>query len=258
MRRSAIVPDSVLKLMLRKFERRAALDDADRQALLELPYRLQTVEPASYILREGDRPDRTCLILGGFAFRHKVTVEGARQIVSVHIPGDFVDLEASLLNVADHNVQAFTRCELAFIPRDAMRALFLAHPQIATAMWIDTLIDGSIFREWVVNVGRRDARSRIAHLLCEFARRLEVAGLADEYRYELPMTQEQIADATGLTPVHVNRILKTLDREGLIRRDRRFVAIPNWAALRQVAGFSEIYLHLDQVPRDLARPVQAA
>jgi len=246
MRRSAIAPDSVLKLMLRKFERRAALDDGDRKALLDLPHRLQTVEPASYILREGDRPDRACLILGGFAFRHKVTVEGSRQIVSVHIPGDFVDLEASLLNVADHNVQALTRCDLAFIPRDAMRALFLAHPQIAMAMWIDTLIDGSVFREWVVNVGRRDARSRIAHLLCEFARRLEVAGLADEYRYELPMTQEQIADATGLTPVHVNRVLMALARDGLIERNKRHVRIPEWERLRRVAGFSEVYLHLDQ------------
>ncbi len=115
---------------------------------------------------------------------------------------------------------------MAFIPRAAFQALILAHPRIGTALWIDTLIDGSIFREWVVNVGRRDARSRIAHLLCEFARRLEVAGLQAEYRYELPMTQEQLADAVGLTPVHVNRILQTLSREGLIERSKRFIAIP--------------------------------
>ena len=106
------------------------------------------------------------------------------------------------------------------------------------AMWIDTLIDGSIFREWVVNVGRRDGRARLAHLLCEFARRLEVAGLTEEYRYELPMTQEQLADATGLTPVHVNRVLMQLAREGLIERNRRFVGIPDWEALRRAAGFS--------------------
>ena len=124
-------------------------------------------------------------------------------------------------------------------------------------MWIDTLIDGSIFREWVVNVGRRDARTRIAHLLCEFARRLEVAGLAHEYRYELPMTQEQIADATGLTPVHVNRVLMALARDGLIERSKRFVAIPQWEALRRVAGFSETYLHLDQVRAEAAVPAEA-
>jgi CRP-like cAMP-binding protein len=240
-------PHPMLELMLRKFETRAPLDSGDRQALLSLPFRVQTVQPAVYIVREGESPERSCLILSGLCYRHKVTVEGARQIVSVHIPGDFVDLECSMLSIADHNVQALTRCEVAFVPRTAIQELVAAHPRIAAAMWIDTLIDASIFREWVVNVGRRDARTRIAHLLCEFARRLEVAGLADEYRYELPMTQEQLADATGLTPVHVNRVLKALSSEGLIERDRRFVRIPDWEALRRAAGFSELYLHLDQV-----------
>jgi CRP-like cAMP-binding protein len=241
------VPSNILAIMLRKFERRAPLDEGDRRALLELPHTVQTVEPAAYVVREGDRPARSCLILSGFAYRHKLTVEGARQIVSVHIPGDFVDLDGALLNVSDHNVQALTRCEIALMPREAVRALILSHPKVAMAMWVDTLIDSSVFREWVVNVGRRDARARIAHLLCEFARRLEVAGLAREYGYELPMTQEQLADATGLTPVHVNRILQGLSREGLIKRDRRFIAIPDWEALRRVGGFSETYLHLDQV-----------
>jgi CRP-like cAMP-binding protein len=240
-------PREQLTRMLRKFRMRAPLDEADAEALLSLPSRVQTVEPAIYIVREGERPERSCLILSGFAYRHKVTVEGARQIVSVHIPGDFVDLESALLNVADHNVQALTRCELAFVPRSAIRELIAKHPNIAFAMWIDTLIDSAIFREWVVNVGRRNARSRIAHLLCEFARRLEAYGLAGEYRYQLPMTQEQLADATGLTPVHVNRVLRGLEKDGLIERDRRYVAIPNWEPLRRVAGFSETYLHLDQV-----------
>jgi CRP-like cAMP-binding protein len=248
------VPQPIFSNMLRKFEMRAPLDAADRQALLDLPYRQHTIEPGAYLVREGERHERSCLILTGFAYRHKVTVDGARQIVSVHIPGDFVDLEGALLNFADHNVQALTRCELACIPREAMNELLLSHPKVGVAMWVDTLIDGSIFREWVVNVGRRDARSRIAHLLCEFARRLEVAGLAEEYRYELPMTQEQLGDATGLTPVHVNRVLMTLSREGLIERNRRFVRIPDWDALRRAAGFSETYLHLDQVAPSVAAP----
>ena len=239
--------------MLRKFESRASLDDQDRRALLGLPFKIQILEPSAYVVREGERPDRSCLILSGLAFRHKVTVEGARQIVGVHIPGDFVDLEGSLLNIADHNVQALTRCELAFVPRNAIRELAAAFPRLAAAMWIDTLIDASIFREWVVNVGRRDARARIAHLLCEFARRLEVADLVREYGYELPMTQEQLADSTGLTPVHVNRVLKALASEGLIERERRYVRIPDWEALRRAGGFSELYLHLDQVRPAVAR-----
>ena len=114
-------------------------------------------------------------------------------------------------------------------------------------MWIDTLIDASIFREWIMNVGRRDARERLAHIFCEFALRLESAGMGSTTGYELPMTQEQLADATGLTAVHVNRTLKAMDAEGLIKRERRFILIPDWEKLRTVAGFSELYLHLDQV-----------
>jgi CRP-like cAMP-binding protein len=246
---------NIFELMARKFETRASIDEADREALRALPYREQVVEPAVYVVREGQIPERCSLIVSGFAFRHKLTVDGNRQIVSVHIPGDFIDLDGALLNIADHNVQTLTRCEIAFIPRAAMRDLIMSHPNIAIAMWIDTLIDSSIFREWVVNVGRRDARSRIAHLLCEFARRLEAAGLVAEYDYELPMTQEQLADATGLTSVHVNRVLMTLAREGLIERHKRHIRIPEWEALRRVAGFSEVYLHLDQVTRgDVADP----
>jgi CRP-like cAMP-binding protein len=239
--------------MLRKIEQRSELSDGDRAALLALPYRLQTVERSMYFVREGDRPDRSCLIVSGFAFRQKIIVTGARQILSVHIPGDFVDLEASLLNLADHNVQALTRCELAVIARADIRALMEGHPTVAMALWVDTLIDASIFREWIANVGRRDARARIAHLLCEFARRLEVAGLAEDDRYELPMTQEQLGDAAGITSVHVNRVLRELDKEGVISRTNRLVSIRDWATLRSIADFNETYLHLDQVHRERER-----
>jgi CRP-like cAMP-binding protein len=247
------MPDShtdLLQPMLRKLELRAPLDDADRAAFLALPFRRQAVEANVYMAREGTPPDRSSLIVSGFAIRHKLTQDGERQIVSVHIAGDFVDLEGAFLSIADHNLQTLTRCEMAFVPREAVRELVLNHPRVGIAMWIDTLIDASIFREWVVNVGRRDGVARIAHLLCEFARRLEVAGLSDVSGYHLPMTQEQLADATGLTPVHVNRVLKQLMREGLITRTKREVTIPDWDRLRSVAGFNETYLHLDQVPRE--------
>ena len=239
----------ILQRMLRRFELRAPLDEPDRQALLGLPYDLRTIEAAKYIVREGSTATESCLVVAGYAFRHKGTVEGDRQILSLHIPGDFVDLEGALLNTADHNIQTLTRCELAFIPVTAIRDLIQEHPNIARAMWIDTLVDSSIFREWVLNVGQRDARARIAHILCEFARRLEIAGLGSTEGYELPMTQEHLADAAGLTSVHVNRMLKSLEREGLIRRDKRHIGIPDWKKLRTVAGFSELYLHLDQVQK---------
>jgi CRP-like cAMP-binding protein len=236
-----------LERMVRKFERRAPLSAGDRAALLALPFRLQKIEAGKYIVREGSSPSNSALLVSGFAIRQKGTSNGARQIVSVHIPGDFVDLEGALLNKADHNIQALTRCELALVPVEAIRALAAEHPVIGRAMWVDTLVDGSIFREWVLNVGRRDARERIAHLLCELSRRLDVAGLASADGYELPMTQEQIADATGLTSVHVNRTLKSMDAEGLVERNRRHIRIPDWERLRDVAGFNELYLHIDQV-----------
>ena len=231
--------------MVDKFDRRAALDDSDREALRSLPHRVQTCEPGRYIVREGAPVDESALILSGFAYRHKITADGGRQIVSIHVPGDFVDLEGALLRVADHNVQALTRCEIARIPSRDIIALIDGHPRVARAMWIDTLVDGSIFREWVMNVGRRDARQRIGHLLCEFARRVEMAGLGDTTGYRLPMTQEQLADATGLTPVHVNRTLKGLEAEGLIVREKRYLHIPDWERLREMSGFNELYLHLD-------------
>lgn len=236
----------ILTRLARKLERHVPLSEEDRAAVLALPWRAQTIERSMYFVREGERTERACFMLDGFAFRQKVTAQGARQILSVHMPGDFVDLQNALLNVADHNVQALTRCELACVARGDLLALIAARPNVAKALWIETLIDASIFREWVVNVGRRDAKARIAHLLCEFARRIEVAGLGDTNGYELPMTQEQLGDAAGLTPVHVNRMLRELDRSGVIRRTNRLVAITDWKGLRRIADFNENYLHLDQ------------
>lgn len=240
-------PPSVLGPMLRKLETRYALDEEDRAAVLALPYVRRTVDRGNHFVREGERPERSCLILSGFAFRQKVTSRGARQIVSLHIPGDFVDLQGALLNLSDHNVEALSRCELATVARADIRALVCARPTVALAMWVDTLIDASLAREWVVNVGRRDALSRIAHVLCELARRLQVAGLAGADHFEMPMNQEQLADATGLTSVHVNRTLRDLDRTGMIGRVHRSVQIKDWKGLRELADFNENYLHLDQV-----------
>lgn len=236
-----------LDIMVQKYQRRAHLEPDDVDALRALPFRTQTIEASRYIVREGTRPAHSALILDGLAFRQKLTPDGARQIVSVQIAGDFVDLEGSLLRTADHNVQALTRCEVATVVSEAILDIVDKHPRVAHAMWIDTLIDGAIFREWIVNIGRRDAKTRLAHIFCEFAKRLEVAGLANESGYEFPMTQEQLADASGLTAVHVNRSLKALETEGLIKRERRFVRIPDWEKLRRMADFNEAYLHLDQL-----------
>lgn len=233
-----------IERVVKRLETRGPLGDGDRQAIRALPFTYKTLEPAAYIVREGEPPAVCALLLNGFAYRHKVTGDGRRQIISVHMPGEFLDLQNSFLEVADHNVQTLTRCEIAAAPVPDLRELATNHPMVSRAMWIDTLIDAAIFREWVVNVGRRASISRIAHLLCEFALRLEAAGLARDRRYDMPMTQEQIADCTGLTPVHVNRVLKELGRLGLIDRKKRAVSIVDWPQLQQIGDFNTRYLHL--------------
>ena len=235
---------SALDPMLRKLQRRAPFDPADREALLALPHDVRTIEPGRYVVREGDAPTHCCAILSGFACRHKLVSDGSRSIGAVHMKGDIADLQNSLLGRADHNVQTLTRSEIAFIPREAIRLLAAAKPAIGIAMWHDTLIDGSILREWIANLARRDAATRLAHLLCEFAIRIEHVGIGDRFRFELPMTQEQLADATGLTPVHVNRTLRDLEQRGLISRNVRTVAIADWDRIREAADFNAAYLHL--------------
>ncbi|MDB5710591.1 MAG: Crp/Fnr family transcriptional regulator [Sphingomonas bacterium] len=239
--------DNSLMPMVRKLETRVKLSPDDREAILRLPHSTRIYEAPAYVVREGATSIRHCsLISSGFAFRQKLTADGARQIVSVHIPGDFLDLQHLFLNQADHNVQALTRLHTVEIERHALQDIVLRYPTIGHAMWLDALIDASIYREWVLNVGQRSARQRIAHLLCEFAVRMEAAGFRDKDGYQLPMTQEQIGDAVGMTNVHVNRMLKSLVEEGIIRRDKRSVKIAEWDRLRAIGDFSALYLHLDQ------------
>jgi CRP-like cAMP-binding protein len=240
-----LTDSSLLNPLIRKLEGHSPLSDADREAILALPFRTASMEAGSYIVREGDRPQSCCVLLSGFAYRSKSAGESGRQICSIHVRGDFVDLQNSLIAVADHDVQTLTDAGMAFIPRQAILDLAAARPAVAQALWLDTLIDAAIFREWIANVGRRDARTRIAHLLCELAARQREAGLSVQLEFELPMTQHQLADATGLTPVHVNRVLQALGADGLISRDKRRVVVNDWERLCEAGDFDPTYLHQD-------------
>ena len=220
------------------------LDAADRQAILDLPYRVRRLDAGSYLIREGSLPAYCGVLVDGFAYRQKMTGDGARQIMAVCIPGDAVDLQNIFLDASDHSVQMLTRGDVADVPREPLQELVLNRPGIGRAIIQLTLVEASILREWVVNVGRRDARERIAHVLCEFAVRLETRGLISGQGFELPMTQEQLADATGLTPVHVNRVLKALEADGLITRQRRQIHYSDWRALQDAGDFTRNYLHI--------------
>jgi CRP-like cAMP-binding protein len=235
-----------LETLVRKLRTLAPLDQADEEAIRALPHSVRRIENGKYIVREGDKPTHCCLLVSGFSIRHKIVADGARQIVNIHVSGDMVDLQNCLLGVADHNVQALTTMEAAFIPREALVELSFSRPSVGKALWIESLVEGSIQREWIANVGRRDARTRVAHLLCEFAHRLEAVGLAEKCKYELPMTQEQVADTVGLTSVHVNRTLKELQREGLMSLSKRSVVIDDLRRLAEVGDFRSTYLHLPE------------
>jgi CRP-like cAMP-binding protein len=236
---------SNLEPMVEKLAYRSELSAEDQAAIMALPCTIKTLERNQFIVRERELATHSCVILKGFAIRSKLVARGDRQIVAIHMKGEIVDLQNSMLKVADHSVQMLTSGKVAMIPREEVVRLTLERPKIGHAMWIDTLVDGSIFREWITNLGRRDARTRIAHMLCEFSLRLRSAGLSDDARYELPMTQDQLADATGLTPVHVNRSLRALEREGLIvRTTPRAISIGDWRKLAEAGDFDSNYLHM--------------
>jgi CRP-like cAMP-binding protein len=203
------------------------------------------VERNSFVVREREKATHACLMLSGYSVRTKMVGTGDRQIVSIHMKGELVDLQNSLLEIADHSVQMLTPSKVALIARQDIIKLTLDRPSVGLAMWRETLVDASIFREWIANVGRRDARARIAHLLCEFSLRLKVTGLGGDGEYELPMTQEQLGDATGLTAVHVNRTIKALEADGLIHRaNPRSIQIGDWRKLAEVGDFDSNYLHI--------------
>lgn len=233
---------SIAALLAERWEKRG-LTPADANALAALPWLRRTYSRDAYLIREGEPTTVCTLLLSGFVFRQKLVSDGARQIISIHIPGEFVDIQNGVLDVADHNVQSLGPSTVASVPKNAMLDLLGANPAIGRAVWIDMLIDSSIFREWVVNVGRRDARTRIAHLLCEAVSRLRNGRIDCGPVYDFPLTQEQVADCTGMTPVHTNRTLQSLRKDGLITLSANKLSVLDWERLAQVGDFDERYLH---------------
>jgi CRP-like cAMP-binding protein len=242
-RETYLTEDHLLAPLIRRWNGRAALSEEDVRAIEALPCNRRSFPRNAYVVREGSAPHNCTLLLSGFAYRHKIIRDGARQILSIHIASEFVDLQNCLLGHADHSVQTLGPAEVALIPKAALVALSASHPAIGRAMWLDTLLDAAIFREWVVNLGRRDAKARIAHLICELAARMDANGPAGDGTYHFPLTQEQLGDATGLTSVHTNRILQTLRREGLINLRSHSLEVLDPERLRAVGDFNDSYLH---------------
>ena len=233
-----------MDMLVRGLERIADLSQEEQQALRNLPVRSRTLKSGQDIVHNGDRPGQCCLIVEGWAFRYKLVGEGQRQILSFHVPGDIPDLQSLYLHTMDHSLGTLTEATVAFFLHDDVRELSIRYPNIGAVLWRTTLVDGAIFRQWIVGLGRRSAYNRMAHLFCELYLKLEAIDLAEKHRFALPLTQGQLADAVGLSNVHVNRVLKDMRLKGLVTLDGNVLAIHNWGMLVRVAEFDDAYLHL--------------
>ena len=239
-------PYSPHDLMIRKLNSIFRLSPDEKQALQNLPMEVQVIEADKDIVRIGDSPSHCCLLVEGYISVYKLTAAGKRQITAFHVPGDMPDLQSLHLQVLDNSLATATPCTVGFIQHDDLRRMCERYPRITSALWRETLVDASIFREWVLNVGRRDAFSRMAHLLCELRVKLKAVDLAKNDTFDLPFTQVELADAIGASNVHVNRVLKDLRAKGLIQSEGTRLTIPDWEKLKEAAGFDPLYLHLEK------------
>ena len=233
--------------LINKLESLGRLSQADITLLEDVTLDVREFATGRDIIAEGERPDHVHLMLGGWSCRYQILAEGERQITAFLVPGDFCDAHITILRRMDHGIMALTPASVAFISRATMMKL-ADRPSIARALWWASLVDEAVLRAWIVNMGRRDAFTRIAHLVCEMFARLRNVGLTTGDAFELPLTQVDLADATSLTPVHVNRVLKRLREQGLMTFRAGHVVILDIARLRALSGFDVRYLHLASQP----------
>jgi CRP-like cAMP-binding protein len=243
-------PESALRLFVKRLAVRSTLSEEDESAIMRIKGSMTSVAAHADLIKQGTPVDHSCLVVEGLVGRFGQNADSTRQITCLHIPGDMGDLPSVVSPKAGWGLAALTRTTILRVPHEQLRRIAAEHPAIAEAFWRDCVADSSIFSEWVVNVGRRSAFVRIAHLFCEMAIRYQQAEQGDRCSYDLPITQADLADATGLTSVHVSRVLKELRTRALVTAQGGRVTIPDWDALVAVADFDESFLLLDkQAPR---------
>lgn len=235
-----------MNTLIRKLEHFVRLSSSDRFILERAASeRVRRFAPRVDISREGDKPKDVHLILSGWACRYKQLEDGRRQVVSFFLPGDMCDLNIFILREMDHSIGTITSVSIADLSRDFFDEVGTGHPRIATAFWWEELVTSAIQREWTMNLGQRTASERMAHLLCEIFFRLRVAGLTQQDSCEFPLTQADLADATGLSKVHVNRTLQELRSAGLIVLKDKMLIVPDLERLMNAGLFNANYLHID-------------
>lgn len=241
--------DDGVNFLLRKLRMRDEVSEREEEVLRAAVASTENFRAGKTIIRSGETLSRSALLAAGLVARYKDLREGQRQIMELHVPGDFTDLHGFPLKMLDHDVGAITPVTIAWVPHEALQRITECEPHLTRMLWLSTLMDSAIQRERILSIGRRPAHARISHLLCELYIRLEVIGLAEEMSYALPMTQTDLADASGLTPVHVNRMLRELREQGLLTFRSGRVTIHDWLRLQTAAEFDPIYLHVEHRPR---------
>jgi CRP-like cAMP-binding protein len=234
-----------LQLFVNRLESRSELTCHEVSGLLGIEGRTKEVAAHADFVRLGEIVEHSCLIVRGLVGRFGQNTDGTRQITCLYIPGDMADLPSVVSPKSAWGLVALAPTTILRVPHAELRRLAATNPGIAEALWRDCVADGSIFSEWVVNVGRRDAVSRVAHVFCEMAIRCEHAGFGDRESYPLPITQVDLGDATGLTSVHVNRMLRVLRMQCAMELRSGKVTIHDWSKLTQIADFDAGFILLD-------------
>lgn len=213
------------------------------QLLIDACQNVRQLQANHHLIQEGDRPDPVFVMLDGWACRYKILPDGGRQIMAFMLPGDFCDIHIAVLEAMDHSIMTLTKARVASLPRAQMEALVESRPAITRAFWWSQLVDQGVMRAWIVSMGRRKSVERVAHLMCELYIRMRNIGLATDRQCDMPLTQIVLADALGLTPVHVNRVLGKLRLAGIMDLRAGSLTILDPAKLFRTAGFDANYLH---------------
>lgn len=233
----------MLSALFLKGRGRRALDDDDRRVLEEGIASVRTIPSRHLLVRQGAPVHVSTLLLEGFICRYMDDREGHRQIVAVHVPGDFVDLHGFPMKRLDHDVATIGPARIAEFSHDALERIVEQRPRLTRLLWFSTLLDAAMHREWIFRLGRLGADGRVAHFFCEMNCRLEMVGLACDGRFSLPLTQADLAEACGITGVHVNRVLRVLREQDLLTYRHGTVDIRNLPKLKALAEFDSQYLY---------------
>jgi CRP-like cAMP-binding protein len=243
-------PRIIMSALIRKMESFVPLMEAEKIALTDAPLNVRKLAAHQSVINEGDQSDGVSLFLKGFGSRYKLLADGRRQIIAYFVPGDLCELRGVVLKYMDHSIETLTAATVATIPQETVLDLAARFPNIGRALWWSTLVEESITREWLVNVGQRTAFERLAHLFCEIFFRLRCVGLTTTDSCELPMTQLVLAETLALSPVHINRTLQELRQEGLVSVRDKTLTIHDLPGLQSAALFSPDYLHLKRQRED--------